>query len=258
MLGWILAMVLTFAVPMAAVAAAAAPLAEWHTVSATLYDLEPGKEPTLVIVGVLPNDTKLPAQVGLAIPKGSTPLWAGEVLGGDPASDPSVEVELETHQNYDVLLFTLSKSPVAQIELTPSPGTVTPMGSTEKISLSWTSDGRAQHARVAVASPLGYHLTDATPTPAVEVLETDVRYSLETTSPADGDTVTLSGILVAGDAPEVADATATPPAIPAAVSDAPSPARPLPWTTVFLALVVIALLAAIVTLVLKLRGNRES
>ncbi len=236
--------------------ALAGPADGWESISATLYDLQVGMAPTLVISALLPEGTTLPHEAALAIPKDSEISWAGELLGmgGD---DPVVEFTIEEFDTYDLVNFTLTQSPAAQLELTLPEGSVAAAEGGLSISLAWTSGGTAERARVAIASPLAYHMENVTPSPTVEVRESDVLYWVETVPVAAGQQLTIAGLLLDGPAPEIAaaqaeaTATAQPTATaePLPVSEEPVPAQGssnLTWVIIGSLVVLIAIILVII------------
>lgn len=240
--------------------AIAGPADGWMSISATLYDLEPGMTPTLVISGLLPQDTQLPAQAALAIPKGATVSWAGE-LTGDSANDPTLDITIESHETYDLALFTLTQSPAAQLELAAPEGVVTETDAGLTLAVSWVSGGTAERARVAIATPFAYHLEDVAPEPTVEVRESDVLYWAETVPVTAGQELTLSALFAPGAAPELTDPAGEQTATAAATATAEPISAPAESGTAGLdatRIIVGSLLAIIaVILVVLVRKIRE-
>lgn len=70
----------------------------------------------LIVNLVLSPDTKLPATVRVPLPAGATILWSGEILGGDPANDPSREATLTTGGGAQYAELTLKQARIAQVE----------------------------------------------------------------------------------------------------------------------------------------------
>lgn len=250
------ALVLALALPGPALAG---PADGWTSISATLYDLEPGMTPTLVISGLLPQDTRLPAEAALAVPKNATISWAGE-LTGDSANDPTLEFTVEPHDTYDLVRFTLTQSPAAQLELAAPQGVVTQSDNGFDLSLSWISGGTAERARIAIASPFAYHLESATPDPSVEVRDGDVLYWVEAVPVTAGQQLALSGSLVSGPAPELSspaqtEQTATAPATvtaqPVSAAEEPSADSDGANTTWIIIAALLVVLAVVVFLLVR-------
>lgn len=93
----------------------AAETTSWERVEITLHDDPSGD--ILLVGGQLPETAKLPADVSLAVPAGATLQWAGELLGGAPENDPTVETKVTKVGAMDVYSFRLTKSRLGQIEV---------------------------------------------------------------------------------------------------------------------------------------------
>lgn len=132
-LSFMVALVLALAVP--AVASAA-------TVVEYQLQYEPLADPSgslLIVTAIADPQTKLPVTVTVPAPKGSRLLWAGEVLGGDAANDPSRETTFTTVGDMDVYTVTLEQAYTAQLEFNLAPATVS--GRKLESSLMWTNPG---------------------------------------------------------------------------------------------------------------------
>ena len=125
--------VLALLVPAATAAAAPQP---WKGVSMLAY--EEGSSTTFIISGTLPENTPLPATVEISAPSGAQIMWAGEILGGDLASDPEVKYTVKQGESYDVYTFTLTKSLTGQLEFT-IPAVSTFDGANRKVDFKWTA-----------------------------------------------------------------------------------------------------------------------
>jgi len=138
-------------------AALAAPVASWESISLNVGSSSDA--PVLIVAGVLPESTKLPATVELAAPTGSTLQWAGEILGGDASADPEVVTTKSQRDGQDIYTFTLTKSRNAQLEVTTqSPIAVDGDVYTVKFSLpAWTD---APSGGVAIQIPVSARLTE--------------------------------------------------------------------------------------------------
>ncbi len=93
--------------------------------------------PIVLISGKLPQGTALPAQVELPVPAGSQHQWAGEILGGTPDKDPTVQYETRDENGMTVYAFTLTKARTGQVEVVV-PGLTTPTADGYATRLSWT------------------------------------------------------------------------------------------------------------------------
>lgn len=84
----------------------------------------------------LPPTTTLPAEVKVAIPKGASIIWVGELLQGDPAQDPEAVYKVNPKDDYDEVVFTLTKSTFGQVEARWNGLTVDGLNRT--LNLDWT------------------------------------------------------------------------------------------------------------------------
>jgi hypothetical protein len=200
-----IALALVLATPLSA--HAAEPEDAWSAVSVQVYDLEPDKEPTLVMSALTRDEVELPADVAIAVPKGATLTWIGQVIDGmDPNSWPAIEgASLDEFDEYDVVSFTLTDSRRAQLEFAVPEGFVTDDNGLRTVNLEWISAGEAVRARVGISTPHQYHMEDVDPEPVVEVRMSDIFYSVETSPVAEGSVLTISGTMVAGEAPELVE-----------------------------------------------------
>lgn len=186
--------------------------ATWAWVSVEIYDLEPGKTPTLVVLAQLAEEVALPAETSLAIPKTSALSWAGEIYGGDPANDPTLDVTIEEFDEYNLVHFTLQDSPRVQLELTTPEGALGGSPDAITIDLQWTASAAAERARIGVGVPFSNLLENTSEETTVQVRSSDLLYSAETIPVAAGDTLRFVGTMVAGTAPELTEMMSTPPA----------------------------------------------
>ncbi|MCL5292000.1 MAG: hypothetical protein M1548_05655 [Actinobacteria bacterium] len=63
-----------------------------------------------------PSDTPLPVEVKMAMPKGASVIWTGEILGGPTSQDIQAQPTINDKGDYDEAVFTLTKSRIAQLE----------------------------------------------------------------------------------------------------------------------------------------------
>ncbi|MCE5191598.1 MAG: hypothetical protein LLG08_07565 [Actinomycetia bacterium] len=89
----------------------------------------------LIVNVVLSPDTKLPATVHVPLPAGATILWSGEILGGDPANDPSREATLTTVGGAQYAELTLKQVRIAQVEAEVGAPSIS--GDNVKARLDW-------------------------------------------------------------------------------------------------------------------------
>jgi hypothetical protein len=79
--------------------------------------------------------TPLPAEVRFALPKGAIVAWAGQIIGTDTSKDLTVSPTVNSLPGYDEVVFTLSKSRVAQLEANWN-GLVA-QGNNRSVTLDW-------------------------------------------------------------------------------------------------------------------------
>jgi|GEM_PF-866431 len=120
---------------------------------------------TTVIVGLdVPSSVKLPTVVRLPFPPGTRVQWAGEILGGDPASDPLREHKvLKTADGGEYAEFTLTKSHRAQIDTTGLP--LTSDGATFTGKVGWIQSVDASATTISVRVPPNASDVRITPAP---------------------------------------------------------------------------------------------
>ncbi|MDI6716521.1 MAG: hypothetical protein QME63_06210 [Actinomycetota bacterium] len=82
-----------------------------------------------------PDNTPLPIDVKLAIPKGAKVIWAGEIMG-DISQDIQTTPTVNSKVGYDEVAFTLTKSRAGQVETSWAGLNVN--GQNRSISLDWT------------------------------------------------------------------------------------------------------------------------
>jgi len=161
-------MLLAVASPLAAVAAPVPPAA----VDISVHDEQSGT--ILLVAGQLPPDTKLPAQMELAVPRGAQLQWAGELLGGDASADPEAEYTKRTEGDSDIYTLTLKQAPQAQIEVI-APGLVTRTATGGQGELKWTPIADVDAARISFRIPVSAKIT--TPAEGAELFPQQGGYS---------------------------------------------------------------------------------
>lgn len=169
--GVMLAAIATLVALTTAVPALAAP-AQWETLEVTVH-YEQGS-PIVLVTGTLPEGTKLPATVELPVPKGGEFQWAGEILGGDPSADPSVEYTVKDSGGMDVYSMTLTQAPMGQVEVV-LPSAVAYDGSTYRAALGWTALSEIPNVNLFVRIPSGAQVTE--PAEGAEVIPGPPGYS---------------------------------------------------------------------------------
>jgi hypothetical protein len=138
----------TILVPSAAIAESA----QWSRVDITLHS--ESNADTLLVAGILPQTAKLPIAAQLPVPAGAQVKWMGQILGGDPASDPELEQSKTTVGDADIYKFVLTKSPAVQIEVVSAEKTLYD-GKTYRPTLRWVSTQAIPEVRLSVRVPEG-------------------------------------------------------------------------------------------------------
>lgn len=149
----VLALGVALAMPGIVSAVEKAPLAPEGSMDVQVW---PGAEPgrNVMVVGLeLPEDTVLPARVRVPIPPDCTVVWAGEILGGDPAKDPKRDYEVVNGVGGTLAEFTLEKGRRAQLEALGGP--LTSEGQNVSVAARWTQSAPARTTFFAVRLPAG-------------------------------------------------------------------------------------------------------
>lgn len=93
----------------------------------------------MIVNALLDPQESLPASVTVPVPTGATLLWAGEILGGDPALDPARATTMRRVGDMDVYTLTLEQAYTAQLEVKLAPPKIS--GSRLTSSVKWTNPG---------------------------------------------------------------------------------------------------------------------
>ncbi|MRS12940.1 MAG: hypothetical protein EG823_07710 [Actinobacteria bacterium] len=117
----------------------------------------------MIVSALVDPQIQLPAIITVPVPAGATLLWAGEILGGDPAADPIAETTVETVGDMDVYTLTLEQSYTAQLEIQLPAAEVS--GDTVTSTVVWTNPGDDVMVNASIVAEAG--ATDAAFTPAV-------------------------------------------------------------------------------------------
>ena len=173
-----LALIVAFCVPSAALAEVA------HPAGGSLdVQIWPQGGETTVIVGLdVPPSVKLPTVVRLPFPPGTRVQWAGEILGGDPASDPLREHKVLKSAGGEYAEFTLTKSHRAQIDTTGLP--LTSDGATFSGKVGWIQSVDASATTISVRVPANAADVRITPVPAGAPDRNETGEALYTLPPA--------------------------------------------------------------------------
>lgn len=161
-------MLFVAAQPLAALAAPVPPAA----IDISVHDEQSGT--ILLVAGQLPPDTKLPAQMELAVPRGAQLQWVGELLGGDASADPEAEYTKRTEGDNDIYTLTLKQAPQAQVEVI-APGLVTRTATGGQGELKWTPIADVDSARISFRIPVSAQIT--TPAEGAELFPQQGGYS---------------------------------------------------------------------------------
>jgi hypothetical protein len=116
-----------------------------------------------------------------------------------------IDAELIEGDEYNVVTFVLDEAPAVQLELQVPEGWVTDNGSTKVVNAEYIMGGSSDAARIGVSTTHDYMLVDGDPEPKVDVRQTDIFYSVETTPAAEGDVLRISGTVAQGEAPELTE-----------------------------------------------------
>ncbi len=244
-------------------AALAAPPAIWVGGTVSLADIEGGKDPTYVVRLAIKKDVKLPVSVAVPIPVGSKLIWAGEVMGTNTANDISAtDARIVTSGKAASLVFTVTKSHVVQVELTPPADMIDENAAT--VDMTWTPDSAVGRILMGVTVPAGYRAVAGSElTTVVPVAKGASSYVREYASMKAGEIGSLKLTILAA-APSSAEPTATGAEAGAGVANGgpvEAPAEvPIGSSrgpiAVLAGLLVFAVLAAIIAVVNRKRGSR--
>ena len=132
--------------------------------------LSPAGGPTgalAVVSVVLDSADALPQTVKVPVPHGATLLWAGEILGGDPADDPVRETTVEQVGDMDVYTMTLEQVYVGQLEIALAPARIE--GDRLSSTMTWTNPGDEVQLSASVVAEPGASDIEFTPPRAGDV-----------------------------------------------------------------------------------------
>ncbi|MDI6816358.1 MAG: hypothetical protein QME41_04075 [Actinomycetota bacterium] len=135
---FLIVMMAVFAVAPAAALAAPIP-EELHISLWPEYD----DNQILFLQGIrFPDNMPLPIEVKMAVPKGMTVVWVGELLGGEAAQDIEATHTTNPKDDYDEVVFTLTKSRIGQLEAQWAGLKID--GKAREINLEWVQRYEAQ------------------------------------------------------------------------------------------------------------------
>lgn len=239
---------LSIALAFGAVSAAAAAPVPWESMDITFSDAQ--ASPMLIVNGKLPDSAKLPAQVELGMPTGTTIQWVGEILGGPASEDPTVKYTVAKSGSMDVYSFTVTKARIAQAEAN-APAVLTTANGQTNVALSWTATQDVPSVRMDVGLPPGAKIVK--PMKGAEVTKNPdgtAYYQREVKNVKAGDTLAMT-FSYAGGTPGGATT-------PGATTATPSPAAQSSGSNLVVPLVIIAALLAIgFALVVNVRSKMQ-
>ena len=185
--------------------AAAAPVTDWSMLSVGY--LGNGTSPVLIVAGELPAGTKLPAQIEVAVPQGSTIAWFGELSGSEGnVDDVASKYSLtRTENGYDIYTATLTKYLKFQIEAENGTFFTADADGHMAASLKYVPICNATMALIGAEIPTGFAPSTAGPTAlgtgisggtvygttsnnvkAGDVMSLDIAYAASAATPATG------------------------------------------------------------------------
>jgi hypothetical protein len=164
--------------------------------------VDPGQSTVVVIVGVtLAESTPLPARIRVPVPANSTIQWAGEILGGDPRSDPQSEYALATGAGGGQYAeFTLTKSHLGQIEANAG---ILPTGQSVTAKTTFVQSTPSATTAFAVRMPAGVGGVQVQPSPVSTPefnKDGESLYTLETKNMSVGSKLDITFSYTKGDA----------------------------------------------------------
>lgn len=130
----------------------------------------------MIVSALVDPQLPLPVTISVPVPRGATVLWAGEVLGGDPASDPTRTTTVEQVGDMDVYTLTMEQAYTAQFELRLQAPTV----SADAVSsaVTWTNPGDEVLVNASVITEAGAGDVTTTPKLAGAIQTNDAGQSL--------------------------------------------------------------------------------
>ncbi|NTU71984.1 MAG: hypothetical protein HGB10_09240 [Coriobacteriia bacterium] len=120
----------------------------------------------LIVISAVtvPQDVKLPATVRIPVPAGATVQWAGEVLGGDLAADPSRKYKIvKSPVGGEYAEFTLEETRSAQVDADMSALTVN--GDSTNATFEWIQSVSSDYTSFSVRVPAGVANVKIEPAP---------------------------------------------------------------------------------------------
>ncbi|MGB4441447.1 MAG: hypothetical protein WBJ62_04410 [Coriobacteriia bacterium] len=153
----------------------------------------------LVVTAVADPQSPLPITVTVPVPAGATLLWAGEVLGGPTANDPTRETAMETVDDMDVYTMTIEQAYTAQLELQLPAASAS--GSRQSAAMTWTNPGDEVPVRASIIVPAGATDVEVSPPVGGEIdtnAEGQTLYPLTGGPLAQGDSMVIEASWATG------------------------------------------------------------
>ncbi|MDO9556732.1 MAG: hypothetical protein Q7J82_04035 [Coriobacteriia bacterium] len=146
----------------------------------------------MIINVILTPDTELPATVRVPLPVGATVIWAGEIIGDDPALDPARETTVTAVDGGLVAEFVISEVRIAQLEadfVAP-----TRSGNDVSVTLPWVNTGDEATLLASVRLEPGASDVSISPKPTGDPLSNEAGetlYALDSLTLATGEAVDI-------------------------------------------------------------------
>ncbi|MEN6429825.1 MAG: hypothetical protein ABFC80_03140 [Coriobacteriales bacterium] len=135
----------------------------------------------LIVNAVVSQDTSLPATVQVPLPAGASVVWAGEILGNDPAQDPAREASVTAVPGGQLVTFTLTQSRLAQVEADFGAPTIS--GDTVTVPLTWVNTAEEGTYTFSVVFEAGAGDIKIDPAPVGEPVGNELGEKLYTLAP---------------------------------------------------------------------------
>lgn len=144
----------------------AVPVSAGGPVDAQIWPGQEGGQTAVITAVEVPAEQKLPAVVRVPVLAGTTVQWAGEVLGGDPNSDPERSYVLKQGVGGQYAEFTVTKSHRAQVDSLGTPFTVN--GDKVSVTVQWVQSVSSALTAISVRIPANVSRVEISPAPVGE------------------------------------------------------------------------------------------
>lgn len=135
----------------------------------------------VIVNVVLSPETSLPATVTVPLPAGAQVLWAGEILGGNPADDPFRQPSVVPTAGALAAVFRLEQRPIAQVEATVGEPRV--RGKRVESTLSWVNAAEEGTYTFSVVVEAGARDVEISPRPVGEPRRNEAGEALYVLAP---------------------------------------------------------------------------